>query len=594
MPPIGLALATPEAVEPCGLLDLRQCIEFPAGQVNAMRTGAQASRAETSVAYAASILCLLAAAVCIAWFFYSAPLPRPLANDSIYKFSDWVRGVALWDYLRHNVGPSWFASLGLYLDTEIGPYPIWSYMIGYSGLALFVGCLAAVSRPSLGAPLTTLSCTVFVLLWFSVLNTAQAYGYVWRVAESGAQLAALGTGMILVRFLRSLAPAGIVGLIVLTFFFSNIHAGYVMFLTLIFVLILVDKTFVRRVGYVGILLVYLVHMFFWDGTFAAEATRFLQPGGGTPSFDQVLVAVLGLQTQVVHNIAVPLGLGLLDFVVRAVFFSAFVIAAALALVRASTRQDPDAGVFLYLGLSQFGIVALAVLGRIEAFGMDVMSFPRYASYSLTLFYAVLWYGAVTMRGGAARVLLLSTAAVGLILVGPTLSKITHIATWFDRKQSMIYSVALRGEALPLPGMRKHEQAAFLNYAIDGLTERGAAGFGRGPWTMLGPLESGAREARPLPPCGGTIRAVPQPQPSGYVVWEYRNTPQAAERADIGVVLSATGEPVALSRLTKIWDRSAMRLYVPADTGEATLYLARLGEGERAPPDMVCRIALAMG
>lgn len=556
-----------------------------------MRAKVQVSRTETPVTYAASILCLLAAAVCIAWFFYSAPLPRPLANDSIYKFSDWVRGVALWDYVRHNVGPSWFASLGLYLDTEIGPYPIWSYVIGYSGLALFVVCLAAVSRPSLGVPLTTLSCAVFVLLWFSVLNTAQAYGYVWRVAESGAQLAALGTGMILVRFLRSLGPAGIVGLIVLTFLFSNIHAGYVIFLALIFVLILVEKTPVRRVCYVGILSVYLAYMFLWDGTFAAEATRFLQPGGGTPSFDQVLVAVLGLQTQVAHNLAYRLGLELLALVTRAAFFGAFGVATALALVRASTRQDPDAGVFLYLGLSQFGIVALAVLGRIEAFGMDVMSFPRYASYSLTLFYAVLWYGAVATRGRVARVLLLSTAAVALLLLGPTLSKITHIATWFDRKQSMIYSVALRGDVLPLPGMRKHEQAAFVSYAIDGLTERGAAGFGPGPWTMLGTLESGARETRPLPPCGGTIRVVPQSQPSGYVVWEYTNMRQAAERADVGVVLSGTGQPVALSRLTKVWHRSAMRLYVPADTGEATLYLARRGEGESTPPDIVCGIAL---
>lgn len=544
---------------------------------------------ERSLARAASVACTLGTIIVVAWFFWTAPLPRPIANDSIFEFRDWMHGVSLWDMLRHNGAPSWFASLGLYLDTEVGPYPLWSYVIGYAGFAFFVSCFAAVSRSRLGDPLTVLFCAIVLLLWFSVLNIAQAYGYIWRVTESGAQLSALGAGMLAIRFLDQARPVRTFGLIALAFVFSNIHAGYVIFLALMLVLVLVDKAPARRISYVVILGLYVAYMILWDGTFGTLTAKFVQGGGGDRPLTHVLTAVLGLQTQVARNIVDNLGLEALAGIARTLFLGVVVVSMCVAVVRAWSSQDTESGVFLYLAVSQVGIALLAVLGRIGAFGTEVMFFERYASYSLTLFYAVLWYGVINVSRRVALVILLVTAAVALLLVEPTLRKVTNVAIWFDQKMSMIYSVALRQEVRPLQDMRLREQEAFLDFVIRGLEDRGAAGFGQKPWGMIGALKPASQS---LPRCDGAIKTMSQTEPDGYAVWEYVGPSRPAKPADVGFVLSEAGKPIALSRPTTTWTRSSMRLYVPWDVAGAIFYLAAFGDAGSTKPDVFCSLTLA--
>ena len=76
-------------------------------------------------------LCLVAAGFLVVSFFSHVRLPMPVSNDTVYEFTEWMRGVGLWEKIRHNAVASWGSSLGLYLDTEMGPYPVWSYAIGY-------------------------------------------------------------------------------------------------------------------------------------------------------------------------------------------------------------------------------------------------------------------------------------------------------------------------------------------------------------------------------------------------------------------------------------------------------------------------------
>jgi hypothetical protein len=537
-----------------------------------------------------SIVCIVITALLIYSYFHRVSVPMPISNDSVFVYKDWLNGQDFWGRLRDTGVASWFSSLGLFLDIWLGPYPIWSYLIGYLLLGIFIGFLYVVSSHGFGVKLTLLFCAAFLLFWFSDFNHAQSYSYVWRIPEVGALLAALGSSVFIIYYLDRLSALSLYGLIFLTFVFSNNWTGYVPFIALLAVLLLLDQSSRRKFAYGAILAAYILYMFFLDGAFAFLAQELFKSNGPSVGIIEFIFAVFGLQTQSISGILTRHTSEVVLLASRVIFVVVFFWFCLHAVLEFFYKRDRAAAVFLFLVLSQLAIIVLAVAGRSGAYGMKVIDVPRYSSYSLVSLFALAWYAAVVYRPRVTFVLFVSMAVIGMLHAPLTYHKLGSIATKdFNHRQSAIYSVDLSGRVKPFPNfpnMSARQQSALL-FIVGGLERRGAAGFGRGPWSALKRLEP---IRHPAPQCGGRLQRISHPANSAYAVWDYDYSSSKQEPADFGFVLSAEGVPIALTREISIGAVGHLRFFVPSTSDGVTFYIGKFGKEKEAQPRILCRIS----
>lgn len=518
----------------------------------------------------------LGAAVYLLGYFLLKSGQPVITGDSIHELADWTRGEPFPARLYHNNVASWTQSLGLYLDVYVGPYAVWSRAMGYLFLVAFCCFLSVATRSNTTRSVMAAFIGVFVLFWFQSFNGAQAYWYLWRQVEVGAQLLTAGLFVFLILRLKTLSPLASTALLTLAFVASSVHIGYVMFFTGLVALIVLETRLKARLVFGGLLLLYTVYMFVFDGTFANLLSRFLAGNDDTSSNTLELVqAMLGLASQFVEITLGPFLPDTIILVVRVLFLIVLGGLMVWTAVRAVLSKRPTPAIFLYVAGSSLLAIVLATVGRFPDYGLGVMAVPRYFSYSLLLFMACVWLGVVSLRPRWSYALLLPVCALGLVHVSGSHKTLTFAANGTVFARSADFTLFLTEDfGTPIMGVDARRQKA-LEQINPVLIQQAAAGH-------ADPIMIAARKATIADTVGLAecrARGGFKPAANGVGRDQFDLLYEIKPRGRVDFAIAFEGDtPVAVGAMLQEPERSRVRLALPQNTKDLKILLGKFDRG----------------
>lgn len=507
--------------------------------------------------------------------------PIALDGDPLYEFFDWTKGESLWRRLFHNGVASWPQSLGLMLDAYIGPYAYWSRLIAFGFLAAFCFMFTSLTKSLSSWPVAIAFIGLFLLFWFQASNGAQAFWYTWRAIEATCQLVVVSCFAFLIYHQNNLKTGSFFILLLAAFIASTVHIGYVLFLSGLLVATYAERDRNRKIAMLILLVVYVIYMFTLDGTFADLWKRFTATDGDKPrDLSGMGVAVLGLSTQFAGDVSEKLVGESSKLVGHGVMSVAIVGTSLYALYKAIWLQDRASMVFIYVVGASYGALILIVLGRFDRFGLDIISVPRYFSYSLVIFFILIWFMVAHLpkRTVAAPILLL--LGLGLWLSPNTVEKLGFHIRSSHFAHSADYSIWLNQDYdEPVPGVPERRRNV-IKQIMPILAAKKIPGFGdtlanRAAIFDPKPLET-------LPVCASGIGVQLADSRTGYHRVDYRQ-PRGDQPIGYGIVSSGR-KPVAAARMTYDKRVEMLRLFVPQTEEEPILFVATKG----ANPEFVCQ------
>ncbi len=450
-------------------------------------------------------------ALVASWHLYSSALP--IRYDSIVKFSAWTEGQNVFEALWHNGSASWMPALGLYLDTHWGPYGFWSYFVGYGLTAVFFSVYFYLASSRLGFAQGLTLTALFGLAWVLWFNGDQVYWFLWRISETGSQLASLAVCALLILSWNDSPPVKKVLLVSFLFLFSQVHIGYVAPTIAFLVLFVISTSRKRKYSAILCLAFYVVYLVYVDGVLNSFYQKFAEineteTAGGNLAAS--IVNVVRLSTATTERALSSTQIHGAAFFVQACLFLLVIGLLGIASVKVFKSQDKDSAVFLLAVLSQMGAVVLIALGRGHLYEDQLQEVNRYASYSIIVLFFSVWYLFCLLPNKAMRVLtILATGLLLLVNVPRTFDAFAEQEVWTIGSQNTSFYQVLKRRSLvdhapqsdldlkkgspkDLESMTQDVTDLFersLINVVDTLEADGVAQFGAPGWRWLSSVKS---------------------------------------------------------------------------------------------------------